>query len=74
MNFFVIWQTFLSKVVETSDKILVERDKAEKLAKREAAAAARTPALKSPAAGAAKEGEGGDPATRARGRGRGRGA
>jgi len=73
-EFFAIWQGLISKIVATSEKIVVEREKAEKLVKREQAKAAREGAVKTPTAGAPAEAATGDAARGTRGRGRGRGA
>lgn len=71
-EFFVIWQSFIQKIVATTERIQAELAKAELAAKREAAKAAREAALgagKPAAAGAAAGGT----VTGVRGRGRGRG-
>jgi len=65
-EFFVVWKTFVSKIVETSEKIDVEREKAEKLRKREEAKKKREDELAAKAAAAAASttttAEGGAPA------------
>jgi len=63
-EFFAVWKTFVSKIVETSEKIEVEREKREKERKREEQKLKREQELVSkanaPKGGAAPEAEGGE--------------